>query len=143
MLFTKLRPNAQAPRRATAQSAGYDLCACLDEPCTLLPGQACAVPTGLSFDPECHDVGLFIFARSGLGTKHGIALANGVGVVDADYRGEVRVSLRNFSDTAYTVLDGDRIAQLVVIPIRTPDFVEAEALSDTARGAGGFGSTGR
>ncbi len=143
MLFTKLRPNARAPQRATAQSAGYDLCACLDAPYTLQPGQAYAVPTGLSFDPECDDVGLFIFARSGLGAKHGIALANGVGVVDADYRGEVRVSLRNFSDTPYVVQDGDRIAQLVVLPIRTPAFFEADALSETDRGSGGFGSTGR
>ena len=84
-----------------------------------------------------------VFARSGLGIKHGIALSNGVGVIDSDYRGEIRVGLTNLSDTPYTVQPGDRIAQLVILPFLAAEFSDADALDETDRGAGGFGSTGR
>lgn len=142
LTFCKLRDKAAIPQRATTGSAGMDLCACLDEPVTLLPHEIRLIPTGLSAAPERSDVMLMICARSGLASKHGIALANGVGIVDADYRGEICVALINQSDTAFTVTDGLRIAQLIVIPVILPDICEADTLPETERGSGGFGSTG-
>ena len=142
LTFRKLRDKAVIPQRATSGSAGMDLCACLDEPVTLLPHEIRLIPTGLSAAPERSDVMLMICARSGLASKHGIALANGVGIVDADYRGEICVALINQSDTAFTVTDGLRIAQLIVMPVILPDICEADTLPETERGSGGFGSTG-
>lgn len=147
----KLRPNATLPRYATSGSAGLDLCACLDAPLTLsrhADGAAqgrwnCAkVPTGLAMAiPEGY-VGL-IFARSGLATKHGLTPANCVGVIDSDYRGEIVVALVNLGAEDYVIQPGERVAQLVIVPCAQPRLVETDALPQTDRGAGGFGSTGR
>lgn len=147
----KLRPNAVLPQYATAGSAGLDLCACLDAPLTLERHAAgaqagqwnCAkVPTGLAMAiPEGY-VGL-IFARSGLATKHGLTPANCVGVIDSDYRGEIVVALVNLGAEDYVIQPGERIAQLVIVPFAQPALVETGALSQTDRGTGGFGSTGK
>ena len=139
----KLDPRAQAPERATAGSAGADLHALLDEALTIPPGGRAAVPTGIAIGlPSPDTVGL-VFARSGLAVKHGIGLSNGVGVIDSDYTGEIRVGLINQSAVPYDLHPGERIAQLVVMPICRPELVEADTLEETERGAGGFGSTGR
>lgn len=147
----KLSPNAVLPGFATSGSAGLDLCACLDAPITLerhAKGAAesrwsCAkVPTGLAMAiPEGY-VGL-IFARSGLATKHGLTPANCVGVIDSDYRGEIVVALVNLGGADYVIQPGERIAQMVIVPCVQPTLVERDALPQTDRGAGGFGSTGR
>ena len=139
----KLDPRAQAPERATAGSAGADLHALLDEALTIPPGGRAAVPTGIAIGlPSPETVGL-VFARSGLAVKHGLALSNGVGVIDSDYTGEIRVGLVNLSDEAYTIQPGERVAQLCIAPVYTAAFVQADALDETARGEGGFGSTGK
>ena len=138
----KLRPGAQLPTYGTAFSAGADLYACLEEPVTIAPGETKKVPTGLAMEIPVGFAGL-IYARSGLGTKQGLAPANKVGVVDSDYRGEFMVFLHNHSAETRTVSHGDRVAQLVVTPVYTPGFEETDELTDTARGAGGFGSTGK
>lgn len=136
-------PRAQLPARSTSGSAGMDLRAVLDEPLTLVPGDRTSVPTGIAIGlPSAETVGL-VFARSGLAIKHGLALSNGVGVIDSDYTGEIRVGLVNLSDTAYTIEPGERIAQLVIMPVCLPETIEVEELEQTDRGAGGFGSTGR
>ena len=136
-------PRVQLPGRATAGSAGMDLRALLEEPLTLEPGGRASVPTGIAIGlPSPETVGL-VFARSGLAIRHGLALSNGVGVIDSDYTGEIRVGLVNLSDTAYTIQPDERIAQLVVMPVCLPDILEVEELDQTERGAGGFGSTGR
>ena len=136
-------PRVQLPGRATAGSAGMDLRALLEEPLTLEPGGRASVPTGIAIGlPSPETVGL-VFARSGLAIKHGLALSNGVGVIDSDYTGEIRVGLVNLSDTAYTIQPDERIAQLGVMPVCLPDILEVEELDQTERGAGGFGSTGK
>ena len=138
----KLRVNAVVPSYETAGSAGCDLRACLDEDAVIAPGETVMIPTGLSMEiPEGY-VGL-VFARSGLSTKKGLAPANKVGVIDSDYRGEWMVGLLNHSGETRTVEPGERIAQAVFVPVVTAEFCETETLTDTARGAGGFGSTGR
>ena len=139
----RLSPDAQLPARATGGSAGYDLRACLKEAAVIQPGQTFTVPTGLAIDLGSPDRAAFLFARSGLGIKHGIVPGNCVGVIDSDYRGEILVGLHNHSDKAYTIAPGDRIAQMVILPVLTPQVVEADTLEDSGRGAGGFGSTGR
>ncbi len=137
----KLRDGAVTPLYGSPYSAGADLYACLDAPVTLMPGETVMIPTGLAFAlPEGY-AGL-VYARSGLASKKGLAPANKVGVIDSDYRGEVIVALLNHGPDAQTVSPGERIAQLVVTPILTCQFVEADTLTDTDRGAGGFGSTG-
>lgn len=140
----KLREKAVLPKRMTAQSAGYDLAACLDGELTIASGQTVLVPTGIAAELEC-DGGhvLLAYARSSLAAKHGLAPANCVGVIDLDYRGEIFIPLHNHSDKAYTIAHGERIAQLVITPVVTPEVVQAEELSDTDRGSGGFGSTGK
>lgn len=139
----KTDPRAQLPARSTSGSAGMDLRALLDEPLTLAPGGRTSVPTGIAIGlPSAETVGL-VFARSGLAIKHGLALSNGVGVIDSDYTGEIRVGLVNLSDTTYTIEPGERIAQLVIMPVCLPETIEVEELEQTDRGAGGFGSTGR
>lgn len=139
----KMRPDAVIPRRATPGSAGLDLCACIDAP-LLLParGGHAVIPTGIAVGLPEGTAG-FVFARSGLGVKHGVALSNGVGVIDSDYTGEICVGLLNQFDEPYEIQPGERIAQLVVMPAVCPPVEEAEALTRTQRGAGGFGSTGR
>ena len=139
----KTDPRAELPVRGTPGSAGLDLRAVLDEPLTLPPGALVSVPTGIAIGlPSPDTVGL-VFARSGLAVKHGIGLSNGVGVIDSDYTGEIRVGLINQSAVPYDLHPGERIAQLVVMPICRPELVEADTLEETERGAGGFGSTGR
>ena len=136
-------PRAQVPAYATPGAAAADLCAVLDEPLTLAPMQRTLVPTGLAIElPDASCVAL-VYARSGLSIKHGLCMANGVGVIDSDYRGELRVPMVNLSDTAYTIQPGERVAQLCIAPVWQAGFAAAEELSDTGRGTGGFGSTGK
>ena len=138
----KLREGAHLPTYGTAFSAGADLYACLEASVTIAPGETKKIPTGLAMEIPAGYAGL-IYARSSLGTRQGLAPANKVGVVDSDYRGEFMIFLHNHSGEARTICHGDRVAQLVITPVFTPGFVEADELSDTARGTGGFGSTGR
>lgn len=144
LLVKKLNNKATIPQRQTAYSAGYDLCACLDEPVTVKAGETSKIPIGISLELDgTKDAVLLIYARSSLACKLGLAPANCVGVVDWDYRGEIVVVLHNHSRKDYTINHGDRIAQLVITPIFTPEVEETAELSDTDRGAGGFGSTGK
>lgn len=137
----KLNQNAIIPSYGTEYSAGADLYACLNEPVTINPGETAFIKTGLSIEIPAGYAGL-VYARSGLSCKQGLAPANKVGVIDADYRGEIMVALHNHSGEAKTVGCGDRIAQLVITPFLTANFIEADELSATVRGGGGFGSTG-
>ena len=140
----KLTRGATLPAYATDGSAALDLRACLEGgSVTIEPGCRVAIPTGIAIAPETRGVVAIVAARSGLGFKHGIALANGIGVIDSDYRGEISVCLHNKSDVAYTVNDGDRVAQLMFVPVYTAALIPADELDDTARGVGGFGSTGK
>lgn len=139
--FTRLHPEAQAPSRAHDGDAGYDLRAC--EAATLGPGERRSVGTGLALAiPDGH--GGLVLPRSGLAARHGIALVNSPGLIDAGYRGEVRVLLLNTDrEAGFEVAPGDRIAQLLIVRHATPEAIEVEELGETVRGAGGFGSTGR
>lgn len=139
----KLKDNAKIPKRATNGSAGMDLYACIEHSITLAPGQLTIVPTGIAIELPDNTCAAFLYARSGLGVKHGICLSNGVGVIDSDYRGEICVGLCNVSDKPYVIESDERIAQMVTAPVLTPEIVETTELSDTQRGEGGFGSTGR
>lgn len=138
----KVSENAVMPKRATGGSAGLDLCACIDAPITLKGGETALVPTGLAIELPSADYGAFVFARSGLAIKHGIGLLNSVGVIDSDYRGEIKVGLINQINEAYTIEPGERIAQMVIMPVSMMPVEEVDALGETDRGAGGFGSTG-
>lgn len=140
--FQLLREGAKVPLRATEYSAGMDLSACLTEDMVIPPHEIRLIPTGLAAALDVTDAMLMICARSGLSTKHGIAMANGVGIVDSDYRGELCVPLINQSDVPFTVTDGLRIAQLIVVPVYLPQILTADTLPETKRGTGGFGSTG-
>lgn len=139
----KVNENAVIPHRATEGSAGLDLCACMDAPLTLGGGETALIPTGLAIALPSAQYGAFIFARSGLSIKHGIGLLNSVGVIDSDYRGEIKVGVINQVKEPYTIQPGERIAQLVVMPVSTMPVEEAESLDETERGSGGFGSTGK
>ncbi len=138
----KLKAGAKIPKRATNGSAGMDLYACIDKPITLAPGQLAVVPTGIAIELPDNTSAAFLYARSGLGVKHGICLSNGVGVIDSDYRGEICAGLCNVSNEPYVINPDERICQMVIAPVLTPDIVEADELGDTSRGEGGFGSTG-
>lgn len=138
----KVHENAVIPHRATAGSAGLDLCACIDEPLTLDGGETALIPTGLAIALPSAQYGAFVFARSGLSIKHGIGLLNSVGVIDSDYRGEIKVGIINQIQEPYTIQPGERIAQLVVMPVSVMPVEEAADLDETERGTGGFGSTG-
>jgi dUTP pyrophosphatase len=138
----KLNPNAKLPVYGSTEAAGADLYACLPEDVVIPAGSSAFIPTGLSMEIPVGYAGL-IYARSGLASKRGLAPANKVGVVDADYRGEVMVALHNHSNVAQSVEPMERIAQLVVAPFLHAEFVECEELTETVRGEGGFGSTGR
>ena len=130
------------PAYATPGSAGLDLRACIDAPIILKAGERVLIPTGIAIElPNAQTVAL-VFARSGLAIRHGLGLSNGVGVIDSDYRGEISVGLINQGEQDYEILPGERIAQLVVMPVIQPELELTETLSDTERGAGGFGSTG-
>lgn len=137
----KLRDNAILPTYGSAFAAGADLYACLDAPVTLQPGETAFIPTGLAMEIPAGFAGL-VYARSGLASKRGLAPANKVGVIDSDYRGECTVALLNHSAVPQTIEPGDRIAQLVITPFLQVSFQEVSDLTDTQRGAGGFGSTG-
>lgn len=138
----KLHPNAILPTYGSVEAAGADLYACLDEPVVAEPGKTVWIPTGFAMEVPKGCAGL-VYARSGMACKKGLAPANKVGVIDSDYRGPVTVVLHNHGDQAQTICHGERIAQMVITPVLTPAYVEAEDLSDTGRGAGGFGSTGK
>lgn len=139
----RLKENAVIPSRATSGSAGLDLYACLDEEVTIAPRQTVLFHTGIAIELPSSGYAAFIYARSGLGIKHGIIPANCVGVIDSDYRGEICVGLYNFSDSAYTVKPRDRIAQMVIAPVAVMDTEETCTLSGSQRADGGFGSSGK
>ena len=143
LLIKKLRPGAIIPTRGTAGSAGMDLYACIDEPVTVNPHTCVSIPTGIAIALPSENYGAFIFARSGLARKHGLAPVNAVGVVDSDYRGEIVVGLLNQFEESYTLEPGDRIAQLVIMPVSMMPVSETDELDTTQRGEGGFGSTGK
>ena len=138
----KLRERAIIPTYGSAEAAGADLYACLDETVTIAPGQTVFVPTGIAMEVPKGCAGL-VYARSSMGAKRGLAPANKVGVIDSDYRGEFFVALHNHGSEPQQVGHGERIAQLLITPVFTPGFVEVAELSDTQRGSGGFGSTGK
>ncbi len=142
-LSPKIGGEIPVPSFATAGSAAMDLRACIDEDVTIAAGRRAIIPTGIAVALPCADYVALICARSGLASKFGITMANGVGVIDSDYRGELKVALHNSSDTDYTIHDGDRIAQLMVLPVVQPTLQMVEELDETERGEGGFGSTGR
>lgn len=142
LYLKKLRDDAVLPRYMSENAAAMDLCACLDAPVVLKAGERALIPTGIAVAPETNNVVSLLCARSGLAAKHGITLANAVGVIDADYRGEIKVALINLSDTPFTVENGMRIAQLMILTVCRVDTVAVDSLDETARGAGGFGSTG-
>lgn len=137
----KLSENAKIPAYGSEFAAGADLYACIDADIVIQPHETAVIPTGIALELPVGYAGL-VYARSGLATKKGLAPANKVGVVDCDYRGEVKVALLNHGTAAQTVSAGERVAQLVIAPYITADFEEADELSSTVRGAGGFGSTG-
>ena len=137
----KLNEKAILPSYGSEFAAGADLYACLEKDIIVNPHETVLIPTGIAMELPVGYAGL-IYARSGLATKKGLAPANKVGVVDCDYRGEVKVALHNHSNTPQTVAVGERVAQLVITPYITAKFIECDELSQTVRGAGGFGSTG-
>jgi len=139
--FQKLDERAVQPHYGSACAAGADLYAVMDAPLTLAAGETALVHTGLAVEIPVGFVGL-VCARSGLATKRGLAPANKVGVIDSDYRGEIMVALHNHGSAPQTIEHGERVAQLVLVPYLTAAYEQAESLTDTDRGAGGFGSTG-
>ena len=139
----KLRENARIPFRATVGSAGMDLYACIDEAVVIPPHEIRLIPTGLAIELESPAYVAYIYARSGLAIKHGVAPANCVGVVDSDYRGEVCVGLVNQTEEPFTIEPDERIAQLVIAPVILPEIQVVDELGGTERGAGGLGSTGQ
>lgn len=136
-----LDPAATAPVYQTAGAAAADVCACLSSPVTINVGEGALIPTGFAIALPAGTVAL-IFARSGLASKKGISLANSVGVIDSDYRGEVKIAVVNRGSEPFTVNCGDRIAQMGIFPVLTADFIPADELDSTERGGGGFGHTG-
>ena len=132
----------KVPFYASQGAAGMDLSACLEESITLKPLERALVPTGIAISLPSEKYGAFIFARSGLASKHGITLANCVGVVDSDYTGEIKVAFVNLSNNEYTIENGERIAQMVIMEVNQANFTVVDELAKTERGSGGFGSTG-
>lgn len=137
-----LREGAKLPTYGTAEAAGADLYACIPEPVTIAPGETVFIPTGIALEVPQGCAGL-VYARSGLACKRGLAPANKVGVVDSDYRGEINVVLHNHGFASQTIENGERVAQMIITPVLTPAYEAVEELSGTARGTGGFGSTGK
>ncbi|NCB62173.1 MAG: dUTP diphosphatase [Clostridia bacterium] len=138
----KIGTQLPVPFYASEGAAAMDLCACTDTSVELAPRALVSIPTGIAIALPSPDYVALVFARSGLGIRHGICLSNGVGVIDSDYRGEISVGLTNLSNTPYTVRPGDRIAQLAVMPVVRGEIELVSELDETKRGAGGFGSTG-
>lgn len=141
-LSLKIGTEIKAPMYATDGSAGFDLAACIDEPASLLPGEIRKIPTGIAIQIPV-GYGGFVFPRSGTASKYGVNLANCVGVIDSDYTGEVICPVQNNGSEPYTIEPGERVAQLVVMPIAQCELVFVDELTETSRGAGGFGSTGK
>ena len=137
-----LHSHAKLPTYGSAEAAGADLYACLEETVTIAPGESAWIGTGIALEVPKGCAGL-IYARSSMGVKRGLAPANKVGVIDSDYRGEIKVVLYNHSKENQTVEPGERIAQFVITPVLTPSYEAVESLVDTDRGTGGFGSTGK
>lgn len=137
-----LREGAILPTYGSAGAAGADLYACIGDAVTIVPGETVFIPTGIAMEVPQGCAGL-IYGRSGLACKRGLAPANKVGVIDSDYRGEIIVALHNHGRVPQTVQSGERIAQMVITPVLTPEYEIVAELSDSTRGAGGFGSTGK
>lgn len=142
MNIKKLKENATIPAYGSDYAAGADLYACIDQAVTIAPGETAFIGTGIAMEIPMGYAG-FIYARSGLSCKKGLAPANKVGVVDADYRGEITVAIYNHAGEARTIEPNERIAQMVIAPFLKVDFEETDGLTDTVRGVGGFGSTGK
>ena len=138
----KLQENAILPTYGSEEAAGADLYACLDEAVTVAPGETVWIPTGLAMEIPKGCAGL-VYARSGLACKKGLAPANKVGVIDSDYRGPITVVLHNHGKDPQIISHGERIAQMIITPVLTPAYEAVEELTDTGRGQGGFGSTGK
>lgn len=138
----KLKDKLEIPAYATNASAGVDLQADISEPCIVNPGEKIKIPTGLAMELPDSQVVALVFARSGLASRFGVSLTNGVGVIDSDYRGEIQVLLQNLGEQSITINPGDRIAQMLFMPVYRAIFEEVAELSETDRGSGGFGSTG-
>ena len=136
----RLTDTARLPMRQTPGSAGYDLYVDVEE-LTIQPGEICRIPTGIAIAIGDIHAAAFIYARSGIASKFGVSPANCVGVIDSDYRGEIQVPLMNHGKKPFVIRRGDRIAQLLFAPVFLPELLECESLDETARGAGGFGST--
>ncbi len=139
----KIGTSIPAPFYASTGAAGMDLAACIDESITIPAGKHQIIPTGISIALPSNEYVALVYVRSSLGFKKGVTLSNSVGVIDSDYRGEIKVSLANLSDKDFTVAPGDRIAQLVITPVCVPDIEVVSELPSTDRGEGGFGSTGK
>ncbi|WP_044410176.1 dUTP diphosphatase [Thiomicrospira microaerophila] len=143
ILDPRLGKEIEMPHYATSGSAGLDLRACIEAPLTVKPGETLLIPTGLAIHLDDASLAAMILPRSGLGHKHGIVLGNLVGLIDSDYQGELKVSCWNRGDTPYEIQVGERIAQMVIVPVLQPVFTQVENFGEnTARGAGGFGHTG-
>jgi dUTP pyrophosphatase len=142
ILDPRVGRDMELPRRATSGSAGLDLRACIDAPLELEPGTTALVPTGIAIHLGDPGLAAVLLPRSGLGHKHGIVLGNLVGLIDSDYQGQVMVSVWNRADRSFTIQPGDRIAQMVVVPVVQVEFEVVAEFAASARGAGGFGSTG-
>lgn len=140
--FRKLNAEAILPTRATTYSAGADLYACLREPVIIPAGGTVMIPLGIACQPTNPETVILIFPRSGLASRYGITLANAVGVVDSDYRGEWKIPIHNIRQEEFTIEHGMRIAQAVVMPVLFPEILEVDQLEDTERGESGFGSSG-
>ena len=140
--FLENNKEKKVPFYASSGAAGMDLIACLEESVTLKPLERALIPTGIAISLPSEKYGAFLFARSGLASKHGITLANCVGVVDSDYTGEIKVALVNLSNNEYTIENGERIAQMVIMEVSQANFTVVDELQKTERGSGGFGSTG-
>lgn len=138
-----LREGAILPRYATEGAAACDLCAAIEAPLLLRAGTSVSVPTGIAISMEKCGYAAIIAARSGLAFRHGLSLVNGIGVIDEDYRGEISVGLRNDGAEDYEIRPGERIAQMMFMPVAHASFITSDALDETERGTGGFGSTGK
>lgn len=141
--IVKINKNVIIPKYATKGSAAMDLHACIEKEMILNPMERVVIPTGIAIEIPSNDYVALIFARSGLSIKHGITLSNAVGVIDSDYRGEICVGLCNISNSPYTILPKDRIAQLAIMPVANVTFNEVDSLDETQRANGRFGSTGK
>ncbi|MDD6320019.1 MAG: dUTP diphosphatase [Oscillospiraceae bacterium] len=141
--YTRLSPLAQVPVYATPGAAAADLRAAIEQPLTLAPMERVLVPTGLAIELPGADCVALVYARSGLAIRQGLSMANGVGVIDSDYRGELKIPMVNLGSEPCTIAPGDRVAQLCIAPVWQADFVQADTLGQTQRGEGGFGSTGK